>query len=418
MNAHENLIESVWKKELCMGCGTCTALCPNNAIRLEIDDVRGIYKPILTEENCINCGICYATCPSLDFENGVKKDYVGNFINSYIGYSTDDTIRYDSSSGGLVTQILVSALDEGIINGALVTRMNKNRPLEPEPFIARTKDEILEASRSKYCPVPANTAIREILKTENNEKYAVVGLPCHLQGIRKAEQINNKLKNKIILHIGIFCDHAPNFWGTRLFLMKLNIKEEDVLKLDYRGGGWPGNIQIITRFGEIKKPLFEYWRFVGSQFFWSRRCLLCSDGLAELGDISCGDAWLPELSNDKKGSSIVISRDKIGDDLINKIKYRKNLILNNVDISDVVKSQTGMLCHKRLNQNFFKGKIDKESIANNVMRYFMILNSNASRNFYIRKVIYKLPYKILDAYFAPFNLIFNKYKKNYKNKLK
>jgi coenzyme F420 hydrogenase subunit beta len=46
------------------------------------------------------------------------------------------------------------ALEEGIIDGALVTRMKKDRPLEPEPFIARTREEIIEASKSKYCGVP------------------------------------------------------------------------------------------------------------------------------------------------------------------------------------------------------------------------------------------------------------------------
>ena len=34
--------------------------------------------------------------------------------------------------------------------------MKKDNPLEPEPFIARTREEIIEASKSKYCPVPAN----------------------------------------------------------------------------------------------------------------------------------------------------------------------------------------------------------------------------------------------------------------------
>src|SRR5690606_36009483 len=115
----------------------------------------------------------------------------------------DDNIRYNSSSGGLVTQILCFALEKGIINGALVTKMNKESPLQPQPFIARTKEEIIEASTSKYCPVPANMALKEILSSDV-EKVAVVGLPCHIMGIRKAEMKNNLLKNKIVLHMGIF----------------------------------------------------------------------------------------------------------------------------------------------------------------------------------------------------------------------
>ena len=126
--------------------------------------------------------------------------HIGNYLKCYLGHSTDYDIRFNSSSGGLITQLLIFALEEGIITGALVTRMKKDKPLEPEPFIARTKKEILDAMGSKYCPVPANIALKEILKSKEGEKFAVVGLACHIHGIRKAEQIYASLKKKIILH--------------------------------------------------------------------------------------------------------------------------------------------------------------------------------------------------------------------------
>ncbi len=40
-----------------------------------------------------------------------------------------------------------------------------------------------------------------------------------------------------------------------------------------------------------------------------RRCTLCSDMLGELSDLTCGDAWIPEVMQaDKVGSSFVVSR--------------------------------------------------------------------------------------------------------------
>ncbi|MBC7318599.1 4Fe-4S binding protein [Candidatus Bipolaricaulota bacterium] len=33
------------KDELCTGCGTCIALCPNNTIELIINEKNGIYIP-------------------------------------------------------------------------------------------------------------------------------------------------------------------------------------------------------------------------------------------------------------------------------------------------------------------------------------------------------------------------------------
>lgn len=70
-----------------------------------------------------------------------------------------------------------------MIDGALVARMNSNDPLEPQPFIARTREEILEASRSKYCPVPVNILIKDVLKED--ERYTFVGLPCHIHGLER-----------------------------------------------------------------------------------------------------------------------------------------------------------------------------------------------------------------------------------------
>ena len=108
--------------------------------------------------------------------------------------------------------VLISALEKNLIDGALVTRMKKDNPLESEAFIARTKEEIISASKSKYCPVAANISLKQILKEEG--RFAVVGLPCHLHGIRKAEKINKALGKKIVFHFGLLCSHMVNFIGT------------------------------------------------------------------------------------------------------------------------------------------------------------------------------------------------------------
>jgi len=109
-------------------------------------------------------------------------------------------------------------LENKIIDGAIVTKMKKDNPLEPETFIARTKKDIIESSKSKYCPVPLNIVLREIINSKEDEKFAIVGLPCHINGIINAEKINKKLKDKIIIKFGIFCNHTPNFLATELYL--------------------------------------------------------------------------------------------------------------------------------------------------------------------------------------------------------
>jgi len=109
---------------------------------------------------------------------------------------------------------LLSLLNEKIIDGALVTRMGRDDPLKPEAFIATTKDELIDAIGSKYCPVPANVALNEILNS-NFKKFAVVGLPCHIHGLRKAERLKKELREKIALHIGLFCSYGITFLTTQ-----------------------------------------------------------------------------------------------------------------------------------------------------------------------------------------------------------
>jgi len=359
---NDNTIIHVVKNELCTGCGTCIAACPNDAIKLTLNEKKGIYISELDEYKCKKCGLCYKICPGhginlkeLNLEVFGKEpvdSLIGNYFSIYHGHSTDCSIRNNSSSGGLITQILIFALEEGIINGALVTRMKKDNPLEPEPFIARTKEEIIEASKSKYCPVPANIALREIMRSKDGDKFAVVGLPCHIQGIRKLEKVNRKFKNKIVLHMGIVCNHAPSFFATKFLMRKNRVKYEELQNIDYRGNGWPGGMQITKKNGDkIFLPEFseDYWGGPLNSFFFPSRCLLCNDKICELSDASFADAWTPELMRkDNKGTSLIISRNKRFEDILTNMILIKMIELEKSNETLPYRSQGLYKVKKRL----------------------------------------------------------------------
>lgn len=356
-------LRKIIKDDLCTNCGTCIGLCPKEAIKLTVNEKKGVYLPKINKKICNNCSICYNVCPGHEtdykklneqiFGKQPENFFLGNFISCYIGHSNNQNIRYNSSSGGLITQLLILALEKGIINGALVTRMKKENPLEPEPFIARTKEEIIQASTSKYCPVPLNVVLREIIDSKKEDKFAVVGLPCQLNGIRNAESLNKKLENKIILHFGIYCSHTDNFKGTEFLLKKLGIKKEEIIKFDYRGSGWPGEIKIKLNNGNETKIKLNNHLFIwfhNSGLFSPFRCLICNDVTAELSDISFGDAWLPEIiSKEKVGKSILITRSKVGEELL-KLAISKNFIeLSFINHNRVIESQLGLLHYKKIN---------------------------------------------------------------------
>ena len=430
MTENNNTIAQVVKDGLCTGCGTCIALCPEEAIKLTINEKKGIYVPELNEKECNNCGICYEVCPGHEvnfktlnseiFGKEPEDILIGNYLNCYVGHATDYDIRYNSASGGLVTQLLIFALEKRIIDGALVTRMKKDNPLEPEPFIARTREEIIEASKSKYCPVPANIALKEILNSKEGEKFAVVGLPCHIHGIRKAAMVNKDLREKIVLHLGIFCNHAPNFWGMKLLLQRLKVRENEVIKLDYRGEGYPGSMKISLKSGVLLLLLPDYWSFVGAYFFYPTRCLLCSDGICELADISFGDAWLPELSDDKIGKSIIVSKSEMGDKILQMMKSKNKIELEEISVEKVIQSQAGMLYFKKENLNarnkLFK-VVPKYNMENNLLEsdvvdyllaLFPYLNSYASSKSVLRRILCYIPTKLIWLYGVPYALLSSK----------
>lgn len=321
-------IQYVVEQNLCAGCGICIAICPKNALLLTQNSVKGVYFPIVDDDKCDKCGLCLKVCPgvSVDFKNlnldifgkEPESSLIGNYLNCYVGYSADKQIRYNSASGGLVTALIGFALEEGIVNGALVTRMRYGKQLKPYPFIAETKAESDLATSSKYCPVPANIALKGILNKEG--RYIVVGLPCHIEGVRKAGILKEKLRNRVSYCFGLVCHHTPTFNATKYLLKKLKIPENMVAKLDYRGNGWPGGIKIVLKNrSKLFIPEFSpyYWGMLFERFFWPSRCIVCEDRLCELADITFMDAWLREFSSDD-GNSLIVVRSQKGKKLVEK----------------------------------------------------------------------------------------------------
>ncbi len=335
-------IKNIVKKGLCIGCGTCVGVCPTDAVEIKINK-RGFYTPKINEKKCTDCDLCSKICPQINktknfdelnkFVFGKTSDdkIIGNYINCYVGHSTDENLRFEASSGGVVTQLLITALEKGIIDGALVTRMRKDDPLIPDPFIARTKEEIISAMGSKYCPVPANIMLKEIINSKKNEKFAVVGLPCQIIGIRKLEMINKKLQEKIVLHIGLFCASTKSFFGTDFILKKKKIEKKNVRSIKYRGKDWPGYMQIEHTKGNILLPhLHPLYFGAVYPFFTNVCCMECANHLPMFSDMSVGDPW--GIKKDVKGSSLLISRTMFGEEII---KISSNL--NHIETKDIKK---------------------------------------------------------------------------------
>jgi coenzyme F420 hydrogenase subunit beta len=374
MTVHDKTIEFAVRTNLCTGCGTCEGICPKDAIKMQIDHCKGFYIPKINVERCNMCGLCFEVCPGQNLDFKLLNQYVfakepddllGNIRQCFKGYAIDNNIRYNSSSGGLVTALLIFALEQKIIEGAIVTKMQKNNPLEPEPFIARTKEDIIEASKSKYCPVPLNIILKLVLHDNNPGKLAVVGLPCHIHGIRKAEARNKKLKDKILLHFGLACSHTDSFIETEQILNKHEIIKENVAQLDYRGYGWPGMMMVYLNDGTTKTIAYEkYIKYHELYFFTPKRCILCGDFINRFSDMSFMDAWLPEIiKDDHIGCSLIVVRNEMAQNICKKAMTEKAVQLDKISAFDIIRSQgKSRLANRDLKAQMFLSKMFRRAI--------------------------------------------------------
>lgn len=358
-NAHT--IEWVVRKNLCLGCGVCADVCPQQAITCH--EKNALIVPRIDKERCINdkgCNQCYKVCPGQGmplakaseelYGSAVKDDpYIGKYEGSYYGWSTDHSIRYHSASGGMLSHFLIYLLENNIIQGALVTKFSDANPLRSMPFLATTRDEVLSAKSSKYCPVSLHGMIKEIEAFSG--KVAIVGLPCHIQGLRKYEKINNNFKEKIFGYFAIYCSSTRNYKAIDWLLKKHNIRYDDVLSFSFRDEGCLGSLVINTEKVTIKEKYIDYYGQLRS-YFKPKRCSFCIDHYGMLSDISFGDIHIQPYFNEVGVNSVIVRN-------LNIQKYLKQakedgiFEMWNISGSEVNRSQQMLYQNRNITVPFF-----------------------------------------------------------------
>jgi coenzyme F420 hydrogenase subunit beta len=362
-NNHPNISYTV-KNNLCCGCGICEGVCPSAAISMEVR--KGNFQPAVNAERCKNaagCHRCYDACPGLGFkpaaesenafEAGLKEDVLaGRYLKTFVGYSCDEDLRYHAASGGLLTQFLIWLLENGKIDGAVVTRFDKDSALKVRTIIATTRDDLLSAKSSKYSPVTMAGVIQSI-KTAPGNRYVIVGLPCHIQGFRKAEKADSVLKKKIIGHFSLYCSSGRSFYFTEYLMKERGIDLDKVDYLAYRDRGNQGGIVVKGENIDYYQPYREYNHPLKS-IFVPRRCLLCVDHYGEMADLSFGDINIPPYNEDKVGINSLIVRSSVWLDLLEKAMEANAIELNEVDINDINRSQPSAKMKKGRNVGFIR----------------------------------------------------------------
>lgn len=336
-----NNIQKVSDALMCSNCGACKAICPKNAITFQSTSIGRMYASV--NDNCIDCGLCTKVCPSLDdtLHKTFADRYIGNISKVYIGRATDQRIFDNSQSGGVCTAILAYLLSTQKIDAAIVCKMTEGNIPIIKPTIVTQTEDLYNSQKSCYTPVDMISIIKE---TRQYKSIAIVGLPCHIQGAEKLIKTVSKFSN-IKYKIGLICDRTL---CSTIQNVMVSYCTDGNAKIEWRKKNFSRNgvfysykaAPIMVSYGKDKEYILpNIYRFALKEMFTTPRCRVCYDKLNTFADIVVGDPWGMTGVDWKKGMSVVITRNDIGNELITQLQATQHAVLTKASVQELIKGQ-------------------------------------------------------------------------------
>jgi coenzyme F420 hydrogenase subunit beta len=302
--AYDDLEFKIINSGFCTLCGACEAACPVHAITIKEDKIDHFD----CSKHIESCPICYKICPhseeltneSLKFVSNspIRREGLGYYRRILLAQSADPELRKLGHGGAIVTTLLTNAIDQGIIDSAIVSQAETNVPIKPKALVGEVPDDIFSAVGSKFFPSSVARAYGSAVYEYGKANIAFVGVPCHVLALRKLEAWEHKITGNLKVIIGLFCFWTLSFSHLLNFLSNnYNIKPEEIKRLDILK-----ELIVQTDKGSITVPLSEVKPHILTS------CETCTDFTSELADISVGSAY------PLKEWSTVIIRTKAGED--------------------------------------------------------------------------------------------------------
>ena len=351
---------------LCHRCGSCVGICPTNVLEVGQEE----YPTITNLSACTDCDLCVRVCPGDEFDFldahrkvlGVEGDLTkthGHFEQALIAYgAAEPGLREKSTSGGLVTAILLHLMDTGQIDGAVVIASDEDVLWKGKPIIARTREELLAATKSKYAIASTNSVFSEIRTVPG--KYALVGLPCQIHGFVKAAELDPRLRERVVLTIGLFCHAAIEHEAFEIIWESLGERVNGAKQFVSRVGKHPGAPHLELADGSFYpvyfgnksgfRPSSMEIINVLYRLYTPARCLTCFDGLAEFADIAVGDPWMAPPDDDvdfHQGWSFGLVRTQRGRQIIRQLQASQKLVWKDLTEKEALSCNKHMVTEKR-----------------------------------------------------------------------
>ena len=290
-------------------------------------------------------GIPYPKLNEFVFGQHPKNWLIGNYKKIFIGHWKDEKIRRNGASGGVLSGIQLYLLNKELADGAITLRMRKDKPYLTEPIMATTELEILEGAQSKYTTAPLNQILSQL--PGNYRSLVYTGLPEEIGAIRMLQIVNHPSVKNINYVLGTFYGEAIGFSAIKSFLRAHGIKDVSQIKsLQFRAGEWPGYMRIELKNGKV----FSVQKFYANYLIPShitKFSLYQVDYMAELADISVGDAWAPSYELQGGGWSVILARSQKGLELLEQLKKEDEIHLEEIGEKELVEMHSHGLDFKK-----------------------------------------------------------------------
>jgi coenzyme F420 hydrogenase subunit beta len=316
-----DLEKAVIDADRCVQCGVCVAACPTDSIGIGEDDLPQLVKM------CTGCSLCWDFCP----RGGLQYESTWKITGSSNGKSIEGMGRVEESytarvresiegvqDGGFVSALLISLLEAGEIDGALLARESATERWKGEAFLATTPEEVRACAGSFYNQTLALGHVDfDDHDLPPNPRIAVVGTPCEIEGIKAMQARpwtwgSSKIES-ITLTIALLCTKSFNYEKLMLEEIrdKRNVDLDNVGRVDVmRGKMIVQDLEGVTIFEE---PIRD---FHGAAL---KGCDECADFMGHAADISVGSVGSAD------GYSSVLLRSEEGLAAFDSVRDRLEL---------------------------------------------------------------------------------------------
>lgn len=321
-------IEDKNKLRECTSCQVCGAVCPKEAIHIELNK-DGFYRPIIEQEKCIDCGICIKACYKYDEQINITPADKLKEIPVYAAYAKEETVLSNTTSGGVADILCKFLIEQGYT--CVGVTYDKEQDIAVNS-IATTKEDTDGFRGSKYIQSYTYTTFKELFSKNLDGKYAVFGTPCHIFALDK--HLQRVHKREQFLLIDIFCHGCPSLTIWKKYVKELHQTTQgellDQIKFRSKYRGW-GNFCVSAEKNHktvyaSKKINDAFYTLFFSNLALNDSCRDCKlRSTFEYTDIRLGDFWGKAYDMNHTGVSVVVPVSESGKMVFEQIKPQLNV---------------------------------------------------------------------------------------------